>query len=234
MTVAPPPVDVVIPALDERDGLARVLAALPRRVRRVVVADNGSRDGTGDVARRAGAIVVREPRRGYGRACQAGLAEIARRGAPEIVVFLDADFSDRPEDLPALVGPIERDEADLVVGSRMLDAASRRALLPQARFGNRLAAVLLRRFYGLEATDLGPFRAVRWDALAALGMRDNDFGWTVEMQARAARARLRYREIPVSYRPRIGQSKISGTVGGSVRAGLKILWVLLRIGVRSA
>jgi hypothetical protein len=230
VTSGPPTVDVVIPALDERDGIARVLAALPPRVRRVVVVDNGSRDGTGDVALGAGAIVVCEPRRGYGRACQAGLAELSRRGAPDIVAFLDADFSDHPEELPSLVDPIARGEVDLVVGTRMLGRASRRALLPQARFGNRLASTLLRRLYGLPATDLGPFRAIRFDTLARLGLRDPGFGWTVEMQVRAAQAGLRYREVPVSYRSRIGHSKISGTVLGSLRAGAKILWTLTSIG----
>jgi len=233
MTADRPAVDVVIPALDEREAIGRVLAALPSQaLRHVIVVDNGSTDGTADVARSAGALVVREPRRGYGRACLAGLAELDRRGPPDVVAFLDADYSDHPEELSQLVAPIVEDRADMVVGSRMLRPESRRALLPQARFGNRLAALLLRRLYGLEATDLGPFRAIRWSTLAALGMRDPDFGWTVEMQARAARAGVRYREVAVSYRPRIGRSKISGTLAGSARAGAKILWTLARLHAR--
>jgi len=228
-------VDVVIPALDEREAIGRVLADLPRAaLRRVIVVDNGSTDGTADVARRALAHVVREPRRGYGRACLAGLTELERDGAPDVVVFLDADYSDHPQELPQLVAPILEDRADLVVGSRMLVPASRRALPPQARFGNRLAALLLRRLYGLEATDLGPFRAIRWSTLATLGMRDPDFGWTVEMQARAARRGVRYREVAVSYRARIGRSKISGTWIGSARAGAKILWTLARLQARGS
>ncbi len=230
MPCAWPAVDVVIPALDERTSIGRVLADLPPALlRRVVVVDNGSTDGTGAIARELGAIVVLEPRRGYGRACLAGMAELARRGAPEVVVFLDADYSDHPEELPRLVRPIAAREADLVVGSRMLEHSARQALLPQARFGNRLAAWLLRRLYGLEASDLGPFRAVRWSTLAALGMRDPGHGFTVEMQARAARAGARYREVAVSYRARIGRSKISGTVIGSTRAAAKILWTLARL-----
>jgi glycosyltransferase involved in cell wall biosynthesis len=229
MLVGRSAVDVVIPALDEREAIGLVLAALPPGVRRVIVVDNGSTDGTGEVARAAGAHVVREPRRGYGRACLTGLAELGRLGPPDVVAFLDADYSDHPEELRQLVEPIVEDRADLVVGSRMLRPDSRRALTPQARFGNRLAAFLLRRLYGLEATDLGPFRAVRWTTLARLGMRDTGFGWTVEMQAKAALARARYAEVAVSYRPRIGRSKISGTLVGSIRAGTKILWCLARL-----
>jgi glycosyltransferase involved in cell wall biosynthesis len=222
-------VDVVIPALDEREAIGLVLAALPGTVRRVVVVDNGSSDGTGAVARASGAHVVHEPRRGYGRACLAGLGELGRLGAPDVVAFLDADYSDHPEELPRLLEPIADDRADLVVGSRMRNPSARRALLPQARFGNRLATLLLRALYDLEATDLGPFRAVRWTTLVALDMRDPGFGWTVEMQAKAAVARVRYEEVAVSYRPRVGRSKISGTLTGSVQAGAKILWTLARL-----
>jgi glycosyltransferase involved in cell wall biosynthesis len=226
-----PVVDVVIPALNERESLPLVLAALPTaRCRTVCVVDNGSTDGTGAVARKAGATVVEEPRRGYGRACQAGIVALGRQPVPpDVVVFLDADFSDRPEELVQLVRPIVAEEADLVVGSRTLGRAEPRALLPQARFGNWLAAVLIRRLYGLRVTDLGPFRAIRWDTLRQLGMRDRDFGWTVEMQVRAARAGMRYAEVPVSYRRRIGVSKITGTLSGSVRAGWKILYTIFRV-----
>lgn len=225
-----PHVDVVIPVLDERDSLPRVLAALPRAaVRRVVVVDNGSTDGSGDVARAAGAEVVREPRRGYGSACLAGIARIRAAGdPPDVLVFLDGDFSDRPEQLPALVRPILEEGADLVVGSRVLGRREPGALLPQARFGNWLASRLIRALYGLHVTDLGPFRAIRWDALEALEMADRDFGWTAEMQVKAARAGLRYREVPADYRRRVGVSKITGTLSGTVRAGWKILYTVFR------
>ena len=224
------PVDVVIPALDEEQALPLVLAELPRAlVRHVVVVDNGSRDATALVAARGGATVVREERRGYGSACLAGLAFLATVAPPPTVVaFLDADHSDRPDELPRLLSPIERGEADLVVGSRVLGRRERRALLPQARAGNWVAATLIGWLYGLRVTDLGPFRAIRWAALARLGMSDPDYGWTAEMQVKAARAGLRVVEVPVSYRRRIGRSKITGTLAGSVRAGAKILLTVVR------
>jgi hypothetical protein len=174
--------------------------------------------------------VVREPRRGYGRACLTALAELARRDpAPDdVVAFLDADFSDDPTELPRVTGPVLRGEADLVVGSRTAGGAQRGALLPQARVGNWLATRLLRAQTGVSFSDLGPFRAVRWDVLRALRMQDPAFGWTVEMQLKAAGAGWRCTEVPVSYRKRVGRSKITGTVRGSIRAGAAILNVLLR------
>jgi glycosyltransferase involved in cell wall biosynthesis len=229
-------VSVVIPALNESRSLPLVLGALPRDLlAEVVVVDNGSTDGTGEVARRLGVVVVEEPRRGYGRACLAGIATLrARAEPPDVVVFLDADFSDRPEELPRLVEPIAADRADLVVGSRVLGQREPGALLLQARLGNRLAAWLIRRLYGVRMTDLGPFRAVRLATLLALDMRDVDFGWTVEMQVKAARGGVRYREVPVSYRRRVGRSKITGTVSGSIRAGIKILYTVFRHRPRQA
>jgi len=225
-----PTIDVIIPALDERAALPRVLAAIPReRVREVVVVDNGSTDGTPQAARACGATVVVEHRRGYGRACLSGIETLRSRPAPpDVVVFLDADFSDDPRELPALVRPIAEGAADLVVGSRLAGRSERGALPPQARLGNRLAAWLIRRLYGLPVTDLGPFRAIRWSTLVALSMCDPDFGWTAEMQVKAAARGARYREVPVSYRRRIGVSKISGTLSGTLRAGSKILRTILR------
>ena len=222
-------IDVVIPALDEEASLPLVLADLPRPlVRRVVVADNGSADGTARVAREGGAEVVVAPRRGYGSACLAGLAHLRRTGPPEVVVFVDADYSDHPEELPSLVAPILAGEADLVIGSRVLGRRERGALLPQARAGNLVACLLIRLFYGHRFTDLGPYRAIRWDALERLGMADPDFGWTAEMQVKAVRQGLKAVEVPVSYRRRVGVSKITGTVSGTLRAGYKILWTVAR------
>ena len=229
---------VLIPALDEERALPAVLAEIPRGAADlVVVVDNGSTDRTAEVARAGGAQVVREPRRGYGQACLAGL-EYLLRGAgdrpplrdADVVVFLDADHSDFAEELPGVAGPVLRGAADLVVGSRMRTAESRAALLPQARFGNRLACLLLRLLFGARHTDLGPFRAIRVDALKHLRMRDRDYGWTVEMQLKAAQQRLRTMEVPVRYRRRVGRSKISGTLVGSLRAGFTILRTIAQHG----
>jgi glycosyltransferase involved in cell wall biosynthesis len=229
VTKGPTSVDVVIPALDEEASLPLVLAALPRPpVRRIVVADNGSADGTARVAREGGAEVVAAPRRGYGSACLAGLDHLRRTGPPEIVVFVDADYSDHPEELPPLIAPILAGEADLVIGSRVLGRRERGALLPQARAGNLVACALIRLLYGQKFTDLGPFRAVRWETLESLRMADPDFGWTAEMQVKAARRKIRCAEVPVSYRRRVGVSKITGTVSGTLRAGYKILWTVAR------
>jgi glycosyltransferase involved in cell wall biosynthesis len=226
---AVPTVDVVIPALNEEASLPQVLADLPRPpVRRVVVADNGSADGTARVAREGGAIVVPAARRGYGSACLAGLAYLRENSPPEVVAFVDADYSDHPEELPLLLAPLFSGAADLVIGSRVLGEHERGALLPQARAGNVVACLLIRLLYGHRYTDLGPFRAARWEALERLGMSDPDFGWTAEMQVKALRHGLRVAEVPVSYRRRIGVSKITGTLAGTVRAGYKILWTVLR------
>lgn len=221
-------VDVVIPALDEEEALPHVLAAIPSGlVRRVVVADNGSRDRTASRAREAGAEVVSEPRRGYGAACLKALAHL-RADPPDVVVFLDGDHSDHPEELPSLLAPISAGRADFVVGSRALGVSERGSLTPQQRVGNAIACVALRLVYGARYTDLGPFRAIRWDALEELGMVDRDYGWTVEMQIKAARRRVPHAEVPVSYRRRIGVSKVSGTLRGTLGASRKILWVLAR------
>jgi glycosyltransferase involved in cell wall biosynthesis len=219
---------VIIPALDEEAAIGNVIADIPEPFRRrVIVVDNGSTDRTAEVARQAGARVVREPERGYGAACLRGLADLIP-DPPHIVVFLDADYSDDPSEMPALVDPLERGLADLAIGSRVLGQRERGALPLHARLGNALTTTLIHLIYRVRYTDLGPFRAARWDALQQLQMRDRDFGWTVEMQVKAARARLRVLEVPVRYRRRRGRSKISGTVGGTMRAGKKMLWVVFR------
>ena len=221
-------VAVVIPAFNEEASIGRVFAAIPDAYAGgVVVVNNGSTDATADVARRAGATVVDEPERGYGSACLAGIAA-ARTWGPEVLVFLDGDYSDYPEQMPLLVEPILSGEADFVIGSRMRGRAERGALLPQARFGNWLAGKLMRLGWGAEFTDLGPFRAIRFVALERLRMEDRNYGWTVEMQIKAVEAGLNCLEVPVDYRPRIGESKITGTVRGTVGASIKILTVLGR------
>jgi len=228
-------VAVVIPALNEEASLPLVLRDLPP-VGHVMVVDNGSTDGTADVARAAGATVVLEPQRGYGAACLRGLAAIdefvaAGSTPPQVVVFLDADYSDHPERLPELVEPISNGVVEFVLGSRLLGKREPGAMPPQSVFGNWLACTLMRLLFGIHYTDLGPFRAIDYERLKLLGMTDRNFGWTVEMQIKAARQGLRILEVPVPYRCRIGQSKISGTVWGSVRAGWKILYVIGKYGL---
>ncbi|MBX3179844.1 MAG: TIGR04283 family arsenosugar biosynthesis glycosyltransferase [Candidatus Hydrogenedentes bacterium] len=211
---------VVIPALNEEAAIGRVLRDIPAWVDDVVVADNGSTDGTAAAARAQGARVVSVPERGYGAACLAGIAALA---SPDVVVFLDGDYSDHPEEMPLLVDPVIRGEVDLMIGSRMRGAREAGALSPQAAFGNWLATRLIRLFWGIRYTDLGPFRAIRYRTLLGLDMRDRDYGWTVEMQIKAALHAVPADEVPVSYRRREGVSKVSGTVRGVVGAGCKIL-----------
>lgn len=221
-------VDVIIPALDEERALPRVLGEIPRPpVRRVVVADNGSTDATAEVARRHGAEVVQELERGYGAACLRALRHLSD-DPPDIVVFLDGDYSDHPAELTRLIAPIVAGEARMVIGSRARGASEQGALTVQQRVGNAIACGALRLFYGVRYTDLGPFRAIDWETLKGLAMKDRNYGWTVEMQIKAARHGVAYREVAVSYRRRIGVSKVSGTLRGSVGAGVKILWLLGR------
>ena len=220
MTGDRPRISVIIPVFDEEESLPLVLGEIPPDlVDEVVVVDNGSTDRSAQVATASGARVVHEPRRGYGSACLAGIAACQ----PGIIVFLDGDYSDYPQDMPELLRPLLEGRADLVLGTRMVIPESRRVLLPQARFGNRMAAFLMRCLFGIRCTDLGPFRAIRSDALNELGMQDRDFGWTVEMQLRAKFAGLRVLEVPVRYRRRVGVSKITGTLRGTILAGYKIL-----------
>jgi glycosyltransferase involved in cell wall biosynthesis len=221
-----PHVSVIIPAFNEESSIGLVLNALPKEtLHEIIVVDNGSTDATARVARESGARVVEEKRKGYGSACLKGIDELNQ---PNIVVFLDGDYSDYPEEITQLVEPIASGEKDFVLGSRMILAESRAALLPQARYGNRLAVSLMRLFFGARYTDLGPFRAIRFESLKKIGMQDTNFGWTVEMQVKAVQQKLRILEIPVHYRERVGVSKITGTVSGTFRAGTKIIYTIFK------
>jgi glycosyltransferase involved in cell wall biosynthesis len=219
-----PRISVIIPALNEQDAIGQVIRDIPKDVaNEVIVVDNGSTDNTAMVAEKAGARVVREPHRGYGAACLKGIDSVHE---PDIVVFLDGDYSDYPEEMERIVAPIVQGTADLVIGSRMMGAGGKHVLLPQAYFGNKLATWLIDLLYHHRYTDLGPFRAIRCSALKQLDMQDMNFGWTIEMQIKAVKQGLSIMEVPVRYRTRIGTSKISGTVIGSIKAGAKILYTV--------
>ncbi len=218
-------IGVVIPALNEEKAIGKVIEDIPSWIDRIVVVDNGSHDRTQTVARQLGADVVHEPRMGYGAACQAGIRNLTDM---DIIVFVDGDYSDYPEEMDRLVDPILSGAYVFVVGSRVRGQREPGALSYQQRIGNWLACKLMRLFWGVKYTDLGPFRAIRANALRSLAMSDQTYGWTIEMQIKAALAKLPMREVAVSYRPRIGVSKISGTVKGTVLAGLKILGTIGR------
>ena len=219
-------VSVIIPTQNEAQAIARVLADLPSNiVTEVIVVYSNSNDGTTEIAARTGARVIQEPRRGYGRACLTGLAAA---NSPDIVVFLDGDYSDRPSELPILLGPIIQGDADITLGSRLGEQRIPAALPWHQAFGNRLAAGLIRLLYGLKITDLGPFRAARADLLRALALEETTYGWAVEMILKGARSGLRVVEVPVTYYPRIGKSKISGTLKGTAGAAWFILSLMLR------
>ena len=229
-------ISVIIPALNEENAIAKVITDIPKTVptldgkteaavQEIIVVDNGCTDNTAAIARLNGARVIAEPRQGYGFACLAGIAALTTT-EPDIVVFLDGDYSDYPTDMPQLLHPILEGKTDFVIGARSTDRA-RDALLPQARFGNRLACFLMKCFYDVRYTDLGPFRAIRYPQLLALNMQDTTFGWTVEMQLKAAKQGIPACEVPVRYRKRIGVSKITGTFTGTLKAGYKILTTLI-------
>ena len=219
-------ISVIIPAFNEEKSIGHVLDDLPQgKLNEIIVVNNACTDNTADVAKSHGARVIEETRRGYGSACLKGISEL---NDPNIVVFIDGDYSDYPEELEKLVEPIKAGKADFVIGSRMILPDSRAVLLPQARYGNQLATFLIRLFYGHRFTDLGPFRAIRYNSLKEIGMVDTNFGWTVEMQVKAVKHGLRIVEIPVRYRKRIGASKITGTVSGTFKAGMKILYTIFK------
>lgn len=216
-------ISVIIPALNEAKSIGQVISDIPTWVDEIIVADNGSSDDTVSIVESLGARVVHQPLRGYGAACLRGIQSLTK---PDIVVFLDGDYSDHPDQMDTLVDPIINDEVDMVIGSRALGNAAKGALTLQARFGNQLACFLMRVFWGVRYTDLGPFRAIRYASLQSLHMADTNYGWTVEMQIKATLQKLRATEVPVDYRKRIGRSKVSGTLRGIIGAGYKILSTL--------
>ena len=221
-----PKISVIIPAFNEEESIGLVIKSLPqKKIKEIIVVDNGSTDKTAYIAKEHGARVVDEAYRGYGAACLKGISEL---NEPEIVVFLDGDFSDFPEEIESLVNPIINNQADFVLGSRMLLPQSRISLLPQARYGNLLAVFLLKLFFQHQFTDLGPFRAIRYKSLKELKMVDKNFGWTVEMQIKAVKHGLCIKEVPVQYRKRIGVSKITGTISGTFKAGFKIIFTIFK------
>ena len=239
-----PIIDVIIPAYDEEKSIPFVLKDIPKDwVRDIIVCNNASTDRTAEVAAANGATVVNQPLRGYGNACLAGMAHIADKAEkPDIVVFLDGDYSDHPEELPSLIYPIwgsdtegvtqnsklKTQNYDMVIGSRATGVRESGSMTPQQVFGNWLATFLIRLLYGYRFTDLGPFRAIRYDKLLEINMVDKNYGWTVEMQIKAAKKKMRCTEVPMTYRRRIGVSKVSGTVKGTIMAGYKIILTIFR------
>lgn len=222
-------VAVIIPVLNEEQSIGLVLSHIPAGiVQDIIVVDNGSTDRTAEIAASLGARVISAPARGYGNACLTGMAQLKD---PDIVVFLDGDYSDHPEEISLLLQPIVLNKADLVIGSRTLGKREEGALPGHAQFGNQFAALLIRLFFHHRITDLGPFRAIRYRSLLDLQMQDRNFGWTVEMQIKAIRNKLIIVEVPVSYRKRIGKSKVSGTISGSMQAGVKIIWTIFKYGL---
>lgn len=227
-----PTIDVIIPAFNESQSIGKVVEDLPKDVvREVIVVNNNSTDRTEKMARAAGATVLKEPRQGYGYACLKGMEYVAQKSKeaqPDIIVFIDGDYSDYPEETRELVKPITNDNYDLVIGSRALGQREKGAMLPQQVFGNWLATTLVKWFYGINFTDLGPFRAIKYDKLLSLNMADKTYGWTVEMQVKAAKQGLRCKEVPVKYRKRLGKSKVTGTVKGTILAGYKIIYTIFK------
>lgn len=227
---------LIIPAFNEEKAIANVIHDLPKSLlSEIIVVDNQSTDLTAEKAREAGALVLKEEKKGYGHACLKGIDYLeGLQEPPFCLVFLDGDYSDYPEQLERLLKPIYDDEADLVIGSRALGHRQRASMTPQQIAGNALAALLVRIIYKKKITDLGPFRAIRWDALKQLNMEDKTYGWTVEMQVKAFKKELRYKEVAIDYRPRIGKSKVSGTVKGTILAGYKIILTIFKYAFRSA
>lgn len=224
-------VDVIIPAYNEEESIVSVINDIPKSiVRDIVVCNNASTDSTKQVAIKAGAIVQDQPVKGYGNACLKGMEYIASKAThPDVVIFLDGDYSDYPEEISLLLEPIVNSDFDMVIGSRSKGNLEKGSMMPQQIFGNWLATTLIKLIYKYEFSDLGPFRAIKYDKLLELEMADKDFGWTVEMQVKAAKLGFKCTEIPVRYRKRIGVSKVSGTIKGTILAGHKILWTIFKL-----
>lgn len=223
-------IDVIIPAFNEESAIANVINDIPKSlVREVIVCNNGSTDQTASRAKEAGATVVDEPRPGYGQACLQGMHHIENKvEKPDIVVFIDGDYSDYPQEMTDIVKPLLDGNADLVIGSRALGKRENGAMMPQQVFGNWLATTLIKLLFRHTYTDLGPFRGITYPALQLLQMQDTNYGWTVEMQVKAVQHKLRITEVPVNYKVRIGTSKVSGTIKGTIMAGYKILWTIAK------
>ena len=219
-------ISIIIPALNEENSIGQVINSLPKIYHQLIVVDNGSNDSTRKIAKKNGAIVLIEKKRGYGNACLKGI-RFLKKTPPDIVVFLDGDFSDYPQEIKKIIKPIEQKKVDFVIGSRIKSLREKGSMTPQQIFGNKLACFLLKLIYGGKFTDLGPFRAIKWDTLMDLNMIDKTYGWTIEMQLKVLRKKISYAEAPVRYRRRIGNSKISGTLKGSLLAGIKIIgWIV--------
>ncbi|WP_196889673.1 glycosyltransferase family 2 protein [Aureivirga sp. CE67] len=226
-------IKVIIPAYNEGDSIANVVNDIPDIVEEVIVVNNNSSDATEINARNAGATVLRENRKGYGYACLKGMEHVANQEEkPDIIVFLDGDYSDYPEQLLELIEPIEKENIDMVIGARSAAFREKGAMTPQQVFGNWLATTLMKWIYGAKFTDLGPFRAIKYDKLLAINMQDKTYGWTVEMQIKALKQKFTYCEIPMKYRKRIGVSKVSGTVKGTIMAGYKIIMLIFKYSIR--
>ncbi len=225
----PKNIKVIIPAYNEEGSIGKVIAEIPNFVSEIIVVNNNSTDNTAEVAKKAGATVLFQPNAGYGNACLKGMEYISRFGSaqrPDIIVFLDGDYSDYPEEMEKIVAPIVENNIDFVIGARVKEFREKGSMTFPQRFGNDLATTLMKLFFNSKFTDLGPFRAIKYEKLLALNMEDKTYGWTVEMQLKVLKKKFSYVEVPVHYKNRIGVSKVSGTVKGAIFAGIKILsWI---------
>ncbi|MEL7270855.1 MAG: glycosyltransferase family 2 protein [Bacteroidota bacterium] len=228
-----PSIKVIIPAVNEGESIGKVVSEIPNSVDEIIVVNNGSTDDTHENAEKAGATVLLEERKGYGFACLKGMQYIEQQSkSPDVIVFIDGDYSDYPEELDKVVAPILEDDVDFVVGARTKALREPGSMTPQQVFGNQLATFLMRLFFRARFTDLGPFRAIKYEKLKILDMQDKTYGWTVEMQLKVLKKKMAYCEVPVRYKRRIGVSKVSGTIKGTIFAGVKILGWIFKYSVK--